>query len=215
METELGLKPGEIGLGTTLVAVGFDGGVIIGADSRTSMGGAYVVNRVTDKLTYVSDRIYCCRSGSAADTQAVANLVTYYLQLYAIQHGEEPPVRVAAALFQELCYKNKEMLSAGIICAGWDKYAGGSVYGIPIGGSLHKLPYATAGSGSTYLYGYLDTAFRPNMTKEETIELVKTAIALAIGRDGSSGGCIRLAVITEDGVERHFIPGDQVPVLGI
>ena len=27
-------------------------------------------NRVTDKLTHVHDRIYCCRSGSAADTQA-------------------------------------------------------------------------------------------------------------------------------------------------
>ncbi|CAG8491588.1 3682_t:CDS:2 [Paraglomus brasilianum] len=212
---EVGLKPGEISLGTTLIAVAFDGGVVVGADSRTSMGGSYTVNRVTDKLTYVSDRIYCCRSGSAADTQAVASIVTYYLQLYAIQHEEEPPVRVAASLFQELCYKNKDALSAGIICAGWDKHDGGSVFGIPMGGSMHKLPYATAGSGSTYIYGYCDTSFRQNMTKEETIEFVKTGVALAIGRDGSSGGCIRLAVITKDGVQRHFIPGDQVPALGV
>jgi hypothetical protein len=39
-------------------------------------------NRVTDKLTHVHDRVYCCRSGSAADTQAVADIVTYYLQMY-------------------------------------------------------------------------------------------------------------------------------------
>uniref|UniRef100_A0A1D1YM83 proteasome endopeptidase complex n=1 Tax=Anthurium amnicola TaxID=1678845 RepID=A0A1D1YM83_9ARAE len=212
---EVGLKPGEISLGTTLIAAAFAGGVVIGADSRTSMGGTYVANRVTDKLTYVSDRIYCCRSGSSADTQAVASIVTYYLQLYNIQHEEEPPVRVAASLFQELCYKNKDGLTAGIICAGWDKHDGGSVFGIPIGGSMHKMPYATAGSGSTYIYGYCDTSFRQNMTKEETIEFVKTGVALAIGRDGSSGGCIRLAVITEDGVQRYFIPGDQVPVLGV
>lgn len=32
-------------------------------------------------------------------------------------------------------------------------------------------------------------------------------------RDGSSGGTIRLAVITEKGVERHFVPGDKLPVL--
>lgn len=32
-------------------------------------------------------------------------------------------------------------------------------------------------------------------------------------RDGSSGGTIRMAVITEDGVERHFIPGNKLPVL--
>jgi 20S proteasome subunit beta 1 len=37
---------------------------------------------VTDKLTYVDERIYCCRSGSAADTQAVADIVHYYLQMY-------------------------------------------------------------------------------------------------------------------------------------
>ena len=64
------------------IASAFEGGVILGADSRTSMGGVYVVNRVTDKLTCISDTIYCCRSGSAADTQAVADIVTYYLQLY-------------------------------------------------------------------------------------------------------------------------------------
>ena len=39
-------------------------------------------NRVTDKLTHVHDRIYCCRSGSAADTQAIADIVHYYLQLH-------------------------------------------------------------------------------------------------------------------------------------
>jgi 20S proteasome alpha/beta subunit len=58
-------------LGTTIMAVEFDGGVVIGADSRTS-AGAYIVNRVTDKLTKVHERIYCCRSGSAADTQVQA-----------------------------------------------------------------------------------------------------------------------------------------------
>lgn len=34
---------------------------------------------------------------------------------------------------------------AGIIVAGWDKYRGGSVYNIPLGGSLHKQPFAIGG----------------------------------------------------------------------
>ena len=38
-----------------------------------------------------------------------------------------------------------------------------------------------------------------------------TAVALAMSRDNSSGGCIRLAVITESGVERIFVPGNQLP----
>lgn len=37
------------------------------------------------------------------------------------------------------------------------------------------------------------------------------AIALAIARDGSSGGVIRTAVVTESGIERDMIPGDKLP----
>ena len=42
------------------MAVEFDGGVILGADSRTTTG-AYIANRVTDKLTQVHDTIWVCR----------------------------------------------------------------------------------------------------------------------------------------------------------
>ncbi|KAI9264842.1 proteasome subunit beta type-6, partial [Phascolomyces articulosus] len=185
--------------------------VVIGADSRTTTG-AYIANRVTDKLTKVHDRIYCCRSGSAADTQAVADIVHYYLQLYSVQENEMPSVRTASALFQELCYQNKDMLTAGIIVAGWDEKNGPSVYNVPLGGSLHKQPFAIGGSGSTYIYGYCDAKFKENMTQDECVEFVKNSLSLAMSRDGSSGGVIRLAVITKDGVERMFVSGDKLPV---
>jgi hypothetical protein len=45
--------------------------------------GIYVANRVSDKLTAVHDYIYCCRSGSAADTQAVSDYVRRYLAEHA------------------------------------------------------------------------------------------------------------------------------------
>lgn len=32
-----------------------------------------------------------------------------------------------------------------------------------------------------------------------------------MSRDGSSGGVIRMAVITKDGVERLFVPGNKLP----
>lgn len=63
------------------MAVEFDGGVVMGADSRTTTG-SYIANRVSDKITPVHDTIYCCRSGSAADTQAIADYVRYYLELH-------------------------------------------------------------------------------------------------------------------------------------
>jgi 20S proteasome alpha/beta subunit len=32
-----------------------------------------------------------------------------------------------------------------MIVAGWDKYDGGSVYGVPLGGTLLRLPFASGG----------------------------------------------------------------------
>lgn len=91
------------------MAINFRDGVILGADSRTTTG-AYIANRVTDKLTQVSDTIWCCRSGSAADTQAVADIVQYYLDLYATQNNGPPTTQTAAAIFQDICYGNKDSL---------------------------------------------------------------------------------------------------------
>ena len=68
-------------MGTSIMAVTFNGGVIMGADSRTTTG-SYIANRVSDKLTSISDYIYCCRSGSAADTQAISEIVRYYLDMH-------------------------------------------------------------------------------------------------------------------------------------
>lgn len=91
------------------MAINFKDGVILGADSRTTTG-AYIANRVTDKLTQVHDTIWCCRSGSAADTQAVADIVSYHLNMYGVTNAEAPTTQVAASLFQELCYENKDAL---------------------------------------------------------------------------------------------------------
>lgn len=204
------LKKGEVSLGTSIMAVKFKHGVILGADSRTTTG-TYIANRVLDKLTQIHDTIYCCRSGSAADTQAVADIVKYHLQMYSIQlpAGQTPPTKVAASIFQEICYNNKDALTAGIICAGYDQKNKGSVYSIPIGGSMHEQDYAIAGSGSTFIYGWCDKNFRPDMEKDECVQFIKAALAEAIKWDGLSGGVIRMVILTDSGVERLiFYPED-------
>lgn len=38
-----------------------------------------------------------------------------------------------------------------------------------------------------------------------------TALSLAMERDGSSGGVVRLAAISEEGVERRVILGNELP----
>ena len=122
------------------------------------------------RLTPVHDHIYCCRSGSAADTQAVADMVRYYLDLhrysiilviciatyhalaYSMQKGEEPEVKTAAELFRKICYSNKSRLMAGIIVGGWDEYLGGQVYCIPLGGAMVRQPFSIGGRPMSVLF---------------------------------------------------------------
>jgi len=200
----------EHSMGTTILAVEYDGGVVLGADSRTTTG-SYIANRVSDKITPITRQIYCCRSGSAADTQAISDYVRYYADQHAIELGAEPRVRTIAGLFRQICYANKANLMAGIICAGYDAKCGGQVFNITLGGSCVQQPFSIGGSGSTYIYGFCDANFRPKMTRDEALEFATNALALAMSRDGSSGGVVRLVVIDKDGVERRFVPGNKLP----
>ncbi|KAG6414256.1 hypothetical protein SASPL_126974 [Salvia splendens] len=182
-------------MGTTIIGVTYDGGVVLGADSRTSTG-MYVANRASDKITQLTDNVYICRSGSAADSQVLSDYVRYYLHQHTIQLGQPATVKVAANLVRMVSYNNKNMLQTGLIVGGWDKYEGGKIYGIPLGGTLLEQPFTIGGSGSSYLYGFFDQVWKEGMTQDEAEKLVVKAVSLAIARDGASGGVVRTVTVS-------------------
>lgn len=189
----------EESTGTTIMAVTTTDGVIIAADTRTS-SGSYVSSKLTDKLTKITDRIYCCRSGSAADTQIIARIVRNEIE--KIERSENKPVtvRMVANLIKHFIYNYK--LLAGIIVAGYDDVEGGAIYSIKLGGTIIQEDISLGGSGSLFIYGYCDSMYRKDMLDTEKEVFVKDAVRLAIKRDGASGGCIRMGRITKDGISR-------------
>ena len=70
---------------------------------------------------------------------------------------------------------------------------------------LHNKP------GSTYIYGLVDSDYKEGMTAQETRTFVKKAISHAMARDGSSGGVIRTVMVTAEGNDRDYTPGNQLP----
>lgn len=132
---------------------------MLGADSRTSTGD-YIANRVTDKITPLSDSVYICRSGSAADTQNLSRYVSWFLEQHEMDTGAPPRVHTAARLAQQMAYQNKNHLQAGLIVAGWDATEGGCVYAVPLGGTMVKTPFSIGGSGSAYITGLCDKLWK-------------------------------------------------------
>jgi len=201
----------ELMTGTSIMAVAYDGGAVLGADCRTTTG-KYIANKVSDKLDQVGDRIFVLRSGSAADTQAVADIVKYYLDLHTSELDHLPSVKTAAVLLKDLIFQNKDRLVAGMICGGWDPVEGGAVYDIcAYAGSLVKQKWAIGGSGSSYIYGLVDSQYRDGMSRTECESLVASSLAHAMARDGSSGGSIRLVTCHKGGCDRKYIAGDRLP----
>uniref|UniRef100_A0A7E4ZWE6 proteasome endopeptidase complex n=1 Tax=Panagrellus redivivus TaxID=6233 RepID=A0A7E4ZWE6_PANRE len=204
----IGYYPGEpISTGTTLIACEYDGGVVVGTDSRTS-SGAFVASRVTDKITPITDFLSVCRSGSAADTQCVADIVKYYLEYYSISEGDPITVYRSSQIFRQFLYRYRDSMTASVIVAGYDNVKGGQIYSLPLGGFVTRQHFTASGSGSGFVHGFLDSQWKPNMTHEEVKNLVRQAVFLATFRDGSSGGVIRLASINKNGTQRELIRPD-------
>lgn len=207
----------EVDLGTTLVALKFDDGVLVGADTRTSVSG-YVSNKLAQKIHKLTsndssndddndndheknDNLSCviCRSGSAADTQWLCQEVTRDLRERKYRYGQTTSVRqVAHFLRHTMIGLGTESLQASLICAGCDEKEG-KIFTIAQSGTLlEEDVFAVSGSGSTVLLGHLDSLKISSdelYSEKEAIALVTKLLRLSISRDGSSGGLIRLVVM--------------------
>lgn len=60
-------------------------------------------------------------------TSTDSTLLKIFPVHFSMELGEEPLVYSGAKLFQELVYSYRDSLTAGIICAGWDRKKGGQV----------------------------------------------------------------------------------------
>ncbi|KJH52774.1 peptidase, T1 family [Dictyocaulus viviparus] len=205
----LGFYPHEdISTGTTLIAMEYNGGVVVGTDSRTS-AGSFISSRATNKITPITDQMVVCRSGSAADTQAIADIVKYHIEAYSMLEQEPVTIYRSAQIFRKFLYNYRDQLSASVLIAGWDQKCGGQLYAIPIGGFVTRQKSTASGSGSTFVQGFLDNSWRSNLTKEECKSIVKHAVGLAVFRDGSSGGVVRVATIDKSGTKLELFRPDK------
>lgn len=105
--------------GTTIVGVKFDGGVVLGADTRAT-GGSIVVEKNCEKIHYIAPNIYCCGAGTAADTQFVNLFMSSNLELQRLNSGRQTRVSAYVTSTAQLLYKYGGNLGAHLICGGYD-----------------------------------------------------------------------------------------------
>lgn len=87
----------------------------------------FIYSRITNKITAINDHLCVLRSGNAADTEAVTDIVKYYLEAYSYFEEEAIGVQRAANIFRNFFYKYRDMLQGSVIVAGYDENDGGQV----------------------------------------------------------------------------------------
>jgi proteasome beta subunit len=79
----------------------------------------------------------------------------------------------------------------------------GKLYGVDLLGTLYEEDeFMAYGSGSPFSLGVLEADWKPNMTKAQGIELIKTAISSSRERDAASGFKLQICSIDKDGYKK-------------
>ena len=126
-----------------------------------------------------------------------------------MEYQDVIPVKVAANLAAKITYNYKDHFSAALIIGGVDN-DGSHVYSISNGSAIkQKITYA--GSGSYFTCGYMDMNYKEGFSKEAGIKFIVESISIAINKDNSSGGGVRICNITKDGFERQDYSFNELP----
>lgn len=195
-----GMKmPGATKTGTTIVGVIYEGGVVLGADTRAT-GGSTVADKNCEKIHYISPNIYCCGAGTAADTENTTGLISSQLELLRLTTGTQSRVVTAMTLLKRLLFRYGGHVSAALVLGGYD-VTGPHLYTVWPHGSTSKLPYVTMGSGSLAAMSVFESSYREGMDEEAAKLLVVRAIRAGIFNDLGSGSNVDLTIIRKDSVE--------------
>ncbi|CAO3636721.1 unnamed protein product [Cunninghamella blakesleeana] len=119
------------------------------------------------------------------------------MELHRLSTGRQSRVVTAMTLLKQMLFKYQGHIGAALVLGGFDP-TGPALYTVYPHGSTDKLPYVTMGSGSLAAMSVFESRWKPNMTREEAIQIVNDAIEAGIFNDLGSGSNVDVCVIEKD-----------------
>ena len=189
--------PQAMSTGTTISGMVFDGGVVLGADTRAT-NGEEVAEKNCEKIHYLAPTMYCCGAGTAADTEKTTELISSQLALLRMETHSPSRVVTACTMLRRLLFRYQGHIGAALVLGGTD-VDGPHIYQIYPHGSTGKLPYTTMGSGSLAAMAVYESSWREGMSETEAVELVQRTILAGIFNDLGSGSNCDICIMRNDG----------------
>ncbi len=192
----------EIGIlkGTTTVGVVCSNGVILGTDTRATMGN-YVASKQAKKVYMITKRMAMTIAGGVAVAQRVVEILKVNARLFELDKNRPMSVQSAARLVSNLLFSNREVgrpLPMQALVGGYDE-TGPHVFNLDPFGSLTEEKMVSTGSGSPFAYGVLEAQYEEDKPVDEMLPVVVKAVESAMKRDVASGDNFDIAIIDGDG----------------
>jgi len=186
--------------GTTILAVSFADGVLIGGDRRATMGNTVVYDRA-DKVLCIDDEAVMALSGSPAVAYEIARMLEMSFQHYRRSQLQRLSLDGKLRSLSRLLRENLPMAMQGIgavvpIFAAFDETDATSkifFYDL-LGAQFESVDFCTTGSGSHIIRGALYYLNRwggtplARMDEGEALELMIKMLETAAEYDTATGG---------------------------
>jgi proteasome beta subunit len=211
------LPPGivpEVPHGTTIVALSFDGGVVMAGDRRATMGNL-IAHREIEKV-YPADEYSCVGvAGTAGIAVELVRLFQVELEHYEKIEGSLLSLDGKANRLSTMIRNNLALAMQGLavvpLFAGYDLDRGnGRIFSYDVtGGRYEEHDHHSVGSGSVFARGSLKKRWHPGLDGREAVWVVVEALFDAADDDSATGGPDQLrqiypvvATVTDAGYAR-------------
>ena len=187
------VPPGMLPHGTTIVAVGFDDGVIMAGDRRSTVGNM-IAQRDIEKV-FRSDDYSCVGiAGVAGIGLELVRLFQLELEHYEKIEGRSLSLEGKANRLSAFVRGNLGGALQGLVVvplfAGYDEETGqGRIFSYDVaGGRYEEHKFHSIGSGSVFARGSLKKLYRDGMPADDAIAVCMQALYDAADDDSATGG---------------------------
>ncbi|XP_022920259.1 proteasome subunit beta type-1 [Onthophagus taurus] len=196
--------------GGSIVAIGGDGFVVIGADTRLSTGFS-IYTRDQNKIFKLTNQTVLGCAGCWCDTLTLTRILKARMQMYEQEHNKTMSTTAAAQMLSTMLYYKRffPYYISNILC-GLDSDGKGCVYSYDPIGHCERTTYRAGGSSGALLQPLLDNQIgfknmenvtNKEITLERALSVIKDVFISAAERDIYTGDSIIINVITKDGVK--------------
>ena len=208
------VDPTQITHGTTCVAVRYADGVVMAGDRRATSGN-WISNRRIEKV-FPADRYSgVAIAGAAGPAVEMVRLFQLQLEHYEKVEGTHLSLEGKANQLSQMIRSNLPAAMAGMavvpIFAGYDTHRSvGRLFQYDItGGRYEDADHTATGSGQMHASTVVKLGWKPDLSRDETIDLALRGLWEAADEDSATGGpdLIRkiypiVATITAEGFTR-------------